>query len=99
MAAWQIQQTNGSITFRVRVIPRARKTEIVGLLGEELKVRLAAPPVEGAANRELVRFLARQLGVRRSQVRITAGESARSKVIAIEGFDATALQRELQPYL
>jgi uncharacterized protein (TIGR00251 family) len=57
-------------------------------LGDELKIRVAAPPVDGEANAELVRFLARQLGVPRSAVTIVSGSGSRSKVAAVEGIGA-----------
>jgi uncharacterized protein (TIGR00251 family) len=58
---------------------------MVGTLGDELKIRVAAPPVGGEANEELVRFLAKRLGVPRSAVTIVSGSGSRSKVAAVEG--------------
>lgn len=78
----------GGITLTLRVVPRARKSEIVGVHGDALKVRLAAPPVEGAANRALVAFLARRLGVRKQQVSITSGERSRQKRVHVAGLTA-----------
>jgi len=69
----------------VRVIPRASKTEIVGQRDGALVVRVAAPPVEGAANEALVEFLAKALGVPKRAVRIVAGERGRVKRVAVEG--------------
>jgi uncharacterized protein (TIGR00251 family) len=77
----------------VRVIPRAKRTELAGRRGASLLVRLAAPPVEGAANEALVAWLAERLGVARRQVTIARGSASRDKVIAIEGLalaDVTA---------
>ena len=73
------------ITFDVRVIPRARKTECAGFRGDVLVVRIAAPPVEGAANDALIEFLASALHVPRRAVRIVSGERGRQKRIAIDG--------------
>jgi uncharacterized protein (TIGR00251 family) len=73
------------ITFDVRVIPRARKTECAGFRGDLLVVRLAAPPVEGAANAALIEFLASSLHVPRRAVRIVGGEHSRQKRVAIDG--------------
>lgn len=87
------EDENG-ITLTLRVVPRARKSEIVGVHGEALKVRLAAPPVEGAANRALVAFLARRLGVRKQQVSITGGKRSRQKRVHVAGLTADeALER------
>ena len=80
-------QTPTGIRLRVRVQPRASRTEIAGLHGDAVKVRLAAPPVNGAANEALARFIARHLGVRRSAVRIESGAASRSKIIEVDGID------------
>ena len=69
----------------VRVIPRARKSQFDGIRDGRIVVRLAAPPVENAANEELVAFLAEALGVPRRNIRIVAGERSRNKRVAIEG--------------
>jgi uncharacterized protein (TIGR00251 family) len=65
---------------------------VAGVHGAALKVRLHAPPVDGAANEELVKFLARSLGVARRAVRIVAGQTSRSKVVEIEGVSAASVQ-------
>jgi len=72
-------------TLVIRVIPRARKTELAGERDGALLVRLAAPPVEGAANDALVDFLASTLHVPRRRIRIVAGERSRHKRVAIDG--------------
>jgi len=69
----------------VRAQPRAGRPGIVGLYGDSLKVRLAAPPVEGAANRELVKVLAKALAVPGSSVEVIRGASARDKLVRIHG--------------
>ena len=78
-------ELDGCVRFAVRVQPRASSTEIAGIYGDALKIRLAAPPVDGAANEALVIFLAKIFSVPRHDVRILAGESARSKLIEIRG--------------
>jgi uncharacterized protein (TIGR00251 family) len=77
------------------VQPRASRTEIAGRYGDALKVRLAAPPVDGAANEVLVRFLAERLGVPRSAVRLESGAGGRAKVIAVEGIGLEDAGRRL----
>lgn len=79
----------------VHVQPRARCTEVAGLHGDAVKVRLAAPPVDGAANDELVRFVAEQLGVARAAVRVAAGAGSRRKVVEVEGVDGETARRAL----
>jgi len=73
------------VSLVVRVIPRARTTEVAGVQDGALKIRLAAPPVEGAANRALVQFVAQCLGVRRRQVYVESGEHSRHKRLHIDG--------------
>jgi uncharacterized protein (TIGR00251 family) len=73
------------LTLRILVQPRASRSEIVGPHGDALKVRLAAPPVDGAANDELVRMLAREYKVPKSAIEIVAGLSSRRKTIRIRG--------------
>jgi uncharacterized protein (TIGR00251 family) len=76
---------DGSVTFAVRVQPRASRSEIVGELDGALKIRLAAPPVDGAANEELIRFLAKAFGVARAQIEIVSGTTARQKLLRVGG--------------
>ncbi|MGZ8397922.1 MAG: DUF167 domain-containing protein [Gemmatimonadales bacterium] len=70
---------------RFRVQPRASRDEIVGLHGEAVRIRLTAPPVDDSANDALVRFIAELLCLPRPAVRLVAGRSSRSKVVAITG--------------
>jgi uncharacterized protein (TIGR00251 family) len=79
----------------VKVRPRARRTGIAGRFGEAWKLDLAAPPVDGKANEECVRYLAEVVGVPRSRVRIVTGAGARVKVVEIEGVDQAELERRL----
>ena len=79
----------------VHVVPRARRTEVAGTYGDAIRIRLAAPPIDGAANEELVRFLAERLGVARRQVEITAGMAGRRKVVEIVGLGQETIRRRL----
>jgi uncharacterized protein (TIGR00251 family) len=79
----------------VRVVPRASRTEIVGMIGNALKVRLAAPPVDGAANAELQRLIAKAFDVSRSSVEIVAGEASKLKRLRIHGVSQADLDRIL----
>ena len=79
----------------VRVVPRAPKTAVQGLLGDALKVRLAAPPVEGAANRELQAFFADALGIGRNRVQILAGATGRNKRVLLAGVAPEAARQAL----
>lgn len=90
-----ITQRDGSVHIRVRAQPRASRTEIVGEHDGALRIRLAAPPVDGAANEELIRHIAKRAGVARSRVRVLTGGTGRSKVVEIDGVDATAVREAL----
>ncbi len=82
--------------FPVKVHPRAKRTRLAGRLGEAWKLDLAAPPVDGKANEECVRFFAELASVPRSRVRVVAGLTSRNKVIEIEGVSSEALERILK---
>jgi uncharacterized protein (TIGR00251 family) len=73
------------IRLSVHVQPRASRTELAGLHGDALKIRLAAPPVDGAANEALLRFVADTLGVPRSAATLVSGATARRKVVEVVG--------------
>lgn len=87
--------TNGGtamVRFTVRLTPRGGMDRIDGVIDGVLRVRVASPPVDGAANEALVRLLAGALGVSRGRVRLVSGASGRVKVVAVEGADAGALR-------
>jgi uncharacterized protein (TIGR00251 family) len=83
------------VKLEVRVIPRAKRTEIAGRRGGALLVRLSAPPVDGAANDALRAFLAERLGVPQRQIAIVRGAASRDKTLAIEGLSAAAIAARL----
>ena len=78
-------EKDGRLTFNVRVVPRAARSEIIGECDGSLRVRVAAAPEDGAANEELMRILARSLNVPRTSVAIIAGPSSKLKRVAIYG--------------
>jgi uncharacterized protein (TIGR00251 family) len=84
-------EKDGALSFKVRVVPRASRSEISGEHDGALRVRIAAPPVNGAANDELIRTLARAFEVSRSNVEIVAGHNSRSKQISVRGAQACRL--------
>jgi uncharacterized protein (TIGR00251 family) len=88
--------TGSGLRLRIQVQPRASKSEVVGLYGDALKIRLAAPPVDGAANDELIAFLAKRLGVPKSRISLVAGTTSRAKTVAVEGIPAETAARLLQ---
>ena len=76
----------------VKVHPRARRSALAGRFGDAWKLDLAAPPVDGKANEECVRFFAELANVPRARVRIVTGAGARMKVVEIEGMEQSALE-------
>lgn len=73
-----------TLVLRVYIQPRASRDQIIGLHGDELKIAITAPPVDGAANKHLLKFLAKQFKVSRSAIQLQKGETGRHKQIAIE---------------
>jgi uncharacterized protein (TIGR00251 family) len=90
-----IRDSAGGILIDVHVIPRARRTAIAGMRGDALLVRLAAPPVDGAANSLLIQWLADRLQVPRQAVRIAHGEKDRRKLVAVDGVSARDARHRL----
>ena len=86
-------ETAQDITFTVRVVPRASRSEIAGEFDGALRVRLAAPPVDGAANRELIRLLARELKVPQNAVDIVTGSASKRKTVRIRNVSDDARER------
>lgn len=84
----QFTENEGSISFTVCVVPRASKSEIIGEHDGALKVRLASPPVDGAANTELIRVLSKHFGVGKSDVEIVGGQASKTKRMRIVGVTA-----------
>lgn len=83
---------DGAITFNVRVVPRASRSGVVGEHDGALRVRVAAPPVEGAANEELIRTLADALNVPKRSVEIKSGHASKLKQVRVTGVDRRALE-------
>jgi uncharacterized protein len=86
-------EKEGALTFKVRVVPRSSVSSIVGEHDGALRVRLAAPPVDGAANDELVRLLAVAFDLPRSAIEITAGHTSKSKTVRLRGARLLDLER------
>jgi len=81
------------LIFAVRIVPRASRSEIVGEHDGALRIRIAAPPVAGAANRELVRTLAKIFKLPQNAVEIVSGANSKSKVVRVRGVDAVTLKQ------
>jgi uncharacterized protein (TIGR00251 family) len=90
-----IRETDGGVTFAVRMHPRAKKDAITGELGDALKLALTSPPVDGRANEACVEFFAKLLKVSRSSITITSGQSRRNKIIRVVGVSAEWVRERL----
>ena len=88
----QYSEKDGGLTFAVRVVPRASRTEIAGEYNGALKIRVAAPPVEGAANREVIRLLAKVFKLPQSAVEIVSGTASKNKTVYMVGADSAMLE-------
>ena len=93
MSLITVETRPSSVRFRVRLQPRASRNEIVGAVDGALRVRLHAPPVDGAANEALVAFLADAMSIPRRGVRIVTGATSRTKTIEVDGITAADVER------
>lgn len=90
----------GGVRIRLKVQPRASRDEIAGVAGDELKVRVTAPPVDAAANNAVLEFLAEVLECRRGSVQLVRGQTARHKVVVVAepGLDAGLIQARIEAH-
>lgn len=95
MADWAKRAADGELLLILHIQPGAKKTEVAGEHGDALKIRLAAPPVDGKANAALQAFVAERLGVGRAAVTLKSGQTSRRKVLAVAGAPADAERRLL----
>lgn len=91
-----LTEKDGAVVFDVRVVPRASKSEIVGEHDGALKVRIASPPVDGAANAELIRLLAKKFGVSKSDIEIVGGSTSKNKRIKIANLSQSKLEEVIK---
>lgn len=93
MSDWLRVAADGRLTLTLHIQPGAKKTEVAGEHGDALKIRLAAPPVDGKANAALLAFIAERLGVSRSAVTLKSGQTSRRKVVEVEGASVEAVRQ------
>ncbi len=96
LPVWLRQEREGCLLI-LHVQPGAKRTEVAGAHGESLKIRLAAPPVEGRANQALVAWLGERLRIPKRDVTLVSGETSREKRVRVAGVDAAALLAALAP--
>ena len=82
-------------SLKLRIVPNAKRNEVVGEYGDAVKVKVAAPAVEGKANEALLEFIAEKLGTHRRDIRLTAGEKSRDKIVEIANLDTTEARARL----
>jgi hypothetical protein len=100
MRAFKLHSGKAGAALTLRVTPRARKTEFAGVLEDGiLRVRVAAPPVEGKANAELLSFLAKVLGVRKNRIDIVAGQRGLDKIVSVLDLSAEEVQTRISAWL
>ena len=90
-----VQESDGSVSFAVKVHPRARKNAITGEIGDALKVSLTEPPLDGRANQACIEFVAKLLKVPASSVTIASGQTSRRKVIRVAGLSAQEVRTRI----
>lgn len=90
------KESNGAVTFAVKVIPRASKNQIAGVEGEAIKIRLRAPPVDGQANKALIEFLADALNLPRANIEIVTGQTSRHKIVRVRGATAKQIEAKIK---
>lgn len=90
-------RTRDGIRIEVKVEPRSSKKGIAGVLGNKLKVKLTSPPVDGAANEQLVEVLAEAFGIKKTAIKIIRGQSSKNKVVELSGISSLAPQNPKKP--
>jgi uncharacterized protein (TIGR00251 family) len=82
-------------TLKLRIVPNAKRAEVVGKYGDAVKLKVAAPAMDGKANNALLEFIAEKLGVSARSVSLLMGDKSRDKVVAVEGVESEELRRRL----
>ena len=95
----ELRQRGEAVSFRVRVVPRASRNKIAGFYDGAVRIRLIAPPVEGAANEALIAFLSGALRVPKRDIELVSGQSARSKVVSVTRLSPEEVEARLRSHL
>ncbi|MFN2219850.1 MAG: DUF167 domain-containing protein [Anaerolineae bacterium] len=94
-----LRQRGEAVAFSVRVVPRASRNKIAGIKDGAVRIRLTAPPVEGAANEALIGFLSSVLRVPKQDIELVSGQTARNKVVSVSGLSAEEIEARLRSHL
>ena len=90
-----MKESKKGLTFDIQVIPHASRTEIAGVQDGAFKVKVTAPPVEGAANEACIKLLAKELGLKKSQMEISSGAKSRKKTVMIKDISKKELETKI----
>jgi uncharacterized protein (TIGR00251 family) len=90
-----LRESKNGLTFDIHVIPHASRAEIVGAQEGALKIKVTAPPVEGAANKACIKLLAKELGLKKSRMEISSGAKSRKKTVMIKDISKTELETKI----
>jgi uncharacterized protein len=93
----QVSETGAGLVIRLHVLPRAKRCEIAGIHNGALKVKVTAPPVDDAANRAIIEFLSKLLGLSKSNLQILAGLKSRDKILQIKCLSLSDLLTRIPP--
>lgn len=96
---FSVKESKNGLTFDIQVTPRASRAEIAGVQDEALKVKVTALPVEGAANEACIKLLAKELGLKKSQLEIFAGGKSRRKTVVVKDMAKTELEQKIESVL
>ena len=89
-----LRESKKGLTFDIQVIPHASRAELVGAQNGALKIKVTAPPVEGAANEACIKLLAKELGLKKSQMEISSGAKSRKKTVMIKDISKGMLETQ-----
>jgi hypothetical protein len=95
----RLRESKKGLTFDIQVIPHASRAEIAGVQEGAFKVKVTAPPVEGAANEACIKLLARELGLKKSQMEISSGAKSRKKTVMIKDISKAELETKINNIL
>lgn len=98
-AMFPVKESRNGCTFDIQVTPRASRAGVAGVQGDVLKVKVTALPVEGAANEAVIQLLARELGLKKSQLEIFAGTKSRRKTILVKDITGKELEKKIHGVL
>jgi len=96
---FSVKESKNGLTFDIQVTPRAARAEIAGVQDDALKVKVTALPVEGAANEACIKLLARELGLKKSQLEIFAGGKSRRKTVIVKDILKVELEKKINAAL